>query len=116
MRPEHQGAPGIAHGGVVAAAFDEVLGGLHWVLGVPWVTGRLLSEFVRPVPVGTELDLRAEVVSIAGRRAYCRGWAYQADEEAESALYARAAGVFVVVDLTHFSIHGAGFTSTQEPE
>ena len=49
----HQGAPGLAHGGLLTAAVDEILGSLNWLLAGPAVTGRLECDFRRPVPVGT---------------------------------------------------------------
>ena len=35
VRPAHQGAPGLAHGGVLATALDETLGSLNWLLPSP---------------------------------------------------------------------------------
>ena len=37
----HQGAPGLAHGGLLSLAFDEALGKLMWLIRSPAVTGRL---------------------------------------------------------------------------
>jgi hypothetical protein len=65
VKEAHQGAPGLAHGGVLATALDETLGSLNWLLRVIAVTGRLETDFVRPVPVGTLLRLDAQVT--AGR-------------------------------------------------
>ena len=36
----HQGAPGLAHGGLLSLAFDEALGKLMWLIRTPAVTGR----------------------------------------------------------------------------
>jgi Thioesterase superfamily len=47
----HQGAPGLAHGGVISAAVDEGMGYLLWLVGSPAVTARLEVDFRRPVPV-----------------------------------------------------------------
>jgi acyl-coenzyme A thioesterase PaaI-like protein len=66
----HQGAPGLAHGGVLSAALDETLGALNWLLRVVAVTGSLQTDFVRPVPVGTVLHLTAEVTAVHGRKIY----------------------------------------------
>ncbi|MFE2139260.1 PaaI family thioesterase, partial [Streptomyces sp. NPDC059466] len=65
VRAAHQGAPGLAHGGVLATALDETLGSLNWLLRVIAVTGRLETDFVRPVPVGTVLYLEAEDTAVA---------------------------------------------------
>ena len=37
---DHQGAPGLAHGGLLTAAFDETLGMLMWLLRTPAGPGR----------------------------------------------------------------------------
>jgi acyl-coenzyme A thioesterase PaaI-like protein len=100
---DHQGAPGLTHGGLLALALDEVLGGLGWLLQTPMVTGRLQTEFVRPVPVGTTLELDAVVDGVAGRRIFCHAVARDAESQA---LVARAYAVFVAVSLDHFREHG----------
>jgi acyl-coenzyme A thioesterase PaaI-like protein len=101
---DHQGAPGLAHGGLVATAMDEVLGGLGWLLRTPMVTGRLQGEYLRPVPVGTSLWLHAQVDGVAGRRIFCQGRAHA--EGPDGDLLARAFAVFVAVPLEHFRTHG----------
>lgn len=35
------------------------------------MTGRLETDYVRPVPVDTVLYLEAEVTAVAGRKIYC---------------------------------------------
>jgi acyl-coenzyme A thioesterase PaaI-like protein len=100
---DHQGAPGLAHGGLVALAMDEVLGGLGWLLHTPMVTGRLQTEYLRPVPVGTTLSLEAFVDGVAGRRIYCHAIARDA---ATGSTMARAYAVFVAVPMEHFRDHG----------
>jgi acyl-coenzyme A thioesterase PaaI-like protein len=109
LSEHHQGAPGLAHGGMLAAALDEVLGGLAWLLQRPMVTGRLQVEYLRPAPVGSTLDLEADVVGVMGRRIFCRGSAVVADASAlgrPGDVLARAQGVFIAVPLEHFRTHG----------
>jgi acyl-coenzyme A thioesterase PaaI-like protein len=64
----HQGGPGIAHGGLVAAALDEAAGLLATWYAFPTVTGRIFVRFRRPVPINTELLLTAQVTEARGRR------------------------------------------------
>jgi acyl-coenzyme A thioesterase PaaI-like protein len=100
----HQGAPGLAHGGLLAAAFDEAMGYVNWLIRVPAVTGRLETDFRRPVPVGSTLYLDARAVGVAGRRVFIH-----ADgrlDAADGDLAVSAAAVFVQVDLAHFAAHG----------
>ncbi len=100
----HQGAPGLAHGGLLAAAIDEALGSLNWLLRRPAVTARLETDFVRPVPVGTRLFITGEVIGVAGRRIYTR--AEGRLDAPDGPLALTAAAVFVAVPLEHFSTHG----------
>ena len=44
----HQGAPGLAHGGLLSLAFDEALVKLMWLLRAPAVTARLETDFLKP--------------------------------------------------------------------
>lgn len=100
----HQGAPGLAHGGVLAAAFDEALGYLLWLLSTPAVTGRLETDYARPVPVGSTLHIAAECLGVAGRKVYTRATGRLDDPGGPVAV--RSAGLFVAVPLTHFTTHG----------
>jgi acyl-coenzyme A thioesterase PaaI-like protein len=100
----HQGAPGLIHGGLLSAAFDEVMGSVSWMLRVPAVTGRLETDFLKPVPVGRVVHLRAWCVGQSGRKLYHRAEARL--DHPEGPLVARAAALFVLVGLEHFVTHG----------
>jgi acyl-coenzyme A thioesterase PaaI-like protein len=64
----HQGGPGIVHGGLVAGALDEAVGLLATWYAFPSVTARIFVRFRRPVPINTELLIRAELDEARGRR------------------------------------------------
>jgi acyl-coenzyme A thioesterase PaaI-like protein len=100
----HQGAPGLAHGGLLAAAFDETLGSLNWLLRQPAVTARLETDFLRPVPVGSSLFIEAEIVGVAGRKVYTVAEGHLGSPDGPVAV--RAAALFVQVGLEHFTRHG----------
>ncbi|MFE0683625.1 PaaI family thioesterase [Streptomyces sp. NPDC058961] len=104
VREAHQGAPGLAHGGVLATALDETLGSLNWLLRVIAVTGRLETDFVRPVPVGTVLHLAAEVTAVAGRKIYSRATGRIGGPEGPVAV--RAQALFIEVKVAHFIDNG----------
>jgi acyl-coenzyme A thioesterase PaaI-like protein len=99
---EHQGAAGLIHGGVLAAAFDEVLGAANWLLMAPAVTGRLEVDFRKPVPVGESVEIRARIDSVEGRKVFTSGVGVFAD----GTTVAEAAGLFIQVPLEHFARHG----------
>jgi acyl-coenzyme A thioesterase PaaI-like protein len=101
---EHQGAPGLAHGGLLACAMDEALGTLGWLLGIPSVTARLESDFRIPVPVGSILHMHAECLGISGRKIYLSATARLNDPQGPIAVAAQA--LFLAVDLSHFAEHG----------
>lgn len=104
VQPAHQGAPGLAHGGVLATALDETLGSLNWLLRTIAVTGRLETDFLRPVPVGTTLYLEAEVTAVAGRKIYCTATGRLGGPGGPLAV--RADALFVEVKVDHFVDHG----------
>lgn len=98
----HQGAPGLAHGGVISTAFDEVLGAVNWLLGEPVVTARLEVNFKRPVPVGETLRIVAHISGVKGRKVFTQAHGYLS----EGSLAATASALFVQVPLEHFLTHG----------
>lgn len=101
---DHQGAPGLAHGGLIASAFDEALGSLVWMLQTPAVTGRLETDYLRPVPIGSLLLITARCTGVQGRKIFAE--AEGRLDRPDGVLAARAAGVFVQVGLDHFTRHG----------
>ncbi|GAA4542019.1 PaaI family thioesterase [Amycolatopsis samaneae] len=101
----HQGAPGLAHGGLLACAFDEALGStVGNLLRRPAVTGKLETDFRRPVPVGSTLYIATRLDGIAGRKIYVSADGHLDAEDGPIAVSARA--LFVVVGFEHFSNHG----------
>lgn len=104
VKQAHQGAPGLAHGGVLASALDETLGSLNWLLRVIAVTGKLETDFVRPVPVDTVLHLNAEVTAVAGRKIYSSAVGRIGGPEGLVAVRARA--LFIEVKVDHFIDNG----------
>jgi acyl-coenzyme A thioesterase PaaI-like protein len=104
VQPAHQGAPGLAHGGVLAAALDETLGALSWLLRRIMVTARLQTDYVRPVPVGAVLHLSARCTAVSGRKVYCSGEGRLGAPDGPVAI--RADALFVEVGSRHFTEHG----------
>jgi acyl-coenzyme A thioesterase PaaI-like protein len=100
----HQGAPGLAHGGLLSAAFDEALGSLAALLRMPAVTGRLETDFRRPVPVGSTLYITATVLGVTGRKIYESAEGRLNSPDGPVAVRARA--LFVTVPMEHFFQHG----------
>lgn len=53
--------PARAHGGIVAAVFDDTMGFVLSMQGTPAFTGRLTDSYLAPTPVGEELEFRARL-------------------------------------------------------
>ncbi len=103
VMPHHQGAPGLAHGGLLAAAVDETLGALNWLLMRAAVTARLETDFVRPVPVGSVLELSARVTGQEGRKVFTAALGRLGPD---GPVAVRASALFVQVEAGHFQRHG----------
>jgi len=101
----HQGAPGLAHGGLLACAFDEALGStVGNLMRRPAVTAKLETDFRRPVPVGSTLYIATKLDGIAGRKIYVSAEGHLDAADGPIAVSARA--LFIVVGFEHFSTHG----------
>lgn len=97
---DHQGAPGLAHGGLLSLAFDEALGKLMWLIRSPAVTARLETDFLKPVPMGSTLYITAEIAGQVNRKVYTRAEGHL--ESFDGPIAVRAAALFVIVPMKHF--------------
>ncbi|GAA4744805.1 PaaI family thioesterase [Gordonia alkaliphila] len=90
------GGPGVIHGGVLTAAFDEVLGTTPLIIGVPVVTGHLEVDFLKPIPIGSTLHFEAEVAAKERRKVFVRAVARLDDSDEP---VATASAIFIEIDL-----------------
>jgi uncharacterized protein (TIGR00369 family) len=67
-RQLQQGFPGVAHGGIAAAAMDEAMGWAMYAAGAWAMTMRLEVKYRRPLPLDEELTVTASVGRNRGRR------------------------------------------------
>jgi acyl-coenzyme A thioesterase PaaI-like protein len=96
--PAFEGAPGRAHGGIVAAAFDDFTGAIIGMLNQPAFTGELTVRYVQAVPVGTPLRFRTWLDSRDGRKLHIH-----ADAHAAEQLVATCKAIYIAVDPQTFS-------------
>jgi len=80
----------MVHGGIIALAFDELLGTTNVCLGLGGFTGTLSVRYERPTPIETELTMEAHVDRTEGRKVFTVGTISHAGE-----VTARAEGVFI---------------------
>jgi acyl-coenzyme A thioesterase PaaI-like protein len=93
VKQDHQGPPGYAHGGVIAAALDEAMALVLLAESTPAVTARLEVDLLAPAPVGTfvRVDARLEESDARALRLRARARSEDGDE------LAVGRGVFVRV-------------------
>ena len=92
-----EGAPGRAHGGIVAAAFDDVMGFVLSMVSTPAYTGRLTVNYLGPTPLATELEFRARLRRKEGRKLWIEGEATVDGER-----FAEAEGLFIAIPAEQF--------------
>lgn len=64
----HEGAPGLAHGGIVASLLDDISGAIPRALGQRAVTANLQVDFAAPVVIDRELVVEAWLEVFEGRK------------------------------------------------
>jgi acyl-coenzyme A thioesterase PaaI-like protein len=69
----HEGAPGRAHGGWMAALLDHAVGRAVAAAGPPGMTVSLTVEYRHSTPYGVPLDIEVEVTGREGRKGYVVG-------------------------------------------
>jgi len=94
----HQGWKGIVHGGVIAAALDEMMAYAVGSTGrVSTVTVKLDITYRKPVKIGKEYDLESEVVESKDRKIYARALLKKGNK-----VYAEAQGLYFKVKEVKF--------------
>ncbi len=88
-----EGAPGLAHGGIVAAAFDELLGLTRPRQGDVVTSSSLKVRYRSPCPLHTELSMNGTLKKVDGRQTSTRGTL-----QAGNRLVADAEATFVAKD------------------
>jgi acyl-coenzyme A thioesterase PaaI-like protein len=92
VKQDHQGPPGFAHGGVIATALDEAMALLLHADDTRALTARLEVDLRAPAPVGSYVEVRAEVAERSGRRLVL-----SATASGEDGPVASARGTFVML-------------------
>lgn len=70
VKQDHQGPPGFAHGGVLAAALDETAALVAAQDGRPGITARLEIDLRAPAPIGAFVSLRGRIERQEGEKAW----------------------------------------------
>jgi acyl-coenzyme A thioesterase PaaI-like protein len=91
VKQDHQGPPGYAHGGVIAAALDEAMALVLLAEGTSALTARLEVDLLAPAPVGSFVRVEAGLEASDARTLRLRASA-RSEDGRELAV---ARGVFV---------------------
>lgn len=81
LGPLHEGGPGNAHGGVLAAMLDVVLARVQHAHGWIGVTGYLNLRYCHPTPLHKELTLKAWATSRIGRMTKVAGGVWVGEKQ-----------------------------------
>ncbi len=88
---EHEGPPRGVHGGMIAAAFDEILGIAQMATGAAGVTGTLTIRYRRFTPIDEPITYEGTATGPDGRRITATARSMTAD----GTVLAEAEGVFI---------------------
>lgn len=92
-----EGAPGRAHGGVIAALLDETMGVVHVLNEALAYTAQLDIKYIAPTPIGEPIIARAWLSRREGRKLYI-----QASLHAGGVELASAHALFIAIDPATF--------------
>ncbi len=95
-----EGRPGRAHGGAVAAIFDDAMGALQQIIGRNGYTHSLTTVYHAPFPTDIEVSIQVECTNVVEPR-----FTIEATASVEDRLIASSTGVFVEIDIDRWSRH-----------
>jgi len=94
-----EGPPGRVHGGTIASIFDEVMGTVFRIRALPSAfTGSLNVRFEAPAPLNVELEFRARLVNVEGRKHFV-----EAEATGPDGRFASATAVFIQMAGDHMA-------------
>lgn len=73
-KKEHQGYPGMTHGGIIATLLDEVMANALFTQGIFVVTAEMTVRYLHKVPTGQKVYLYSRIVSHHKRLYEVEGW------------------------------------------
>jgi hypothetical protein len=98
LGPGFEGAPRRAHGGVVAAILDELMGHVLPIIGEVAYTAHLSIDYVAPTPMGVPLTFVARLRDRADRKLWIEASGACGDEP-----FVRSEALFLCVDVAEFA-------------
>lgn len=93
----YEGAPGYAHGGILASLLDEAQGCLCFHIGHVVMTENLHIKYHKAVPVNTTVYIRAWLSAVRKRRLYTRGIIYTITDENSNEVHVSSSASWYVL-------------------
>lgn len=93
LGPAHEGAPGRAHGGIIAAILDEVMGMIPPMMDSVAFTGWLRVDYLAPCPLGEPLVFKAWCFGLENRKITVKG---DARVDGSDRPFASGEGLFIM--------------------
>jgi acyl-coenzyme A thioesterase PaaI-like protein len=94
VKQDHQGPPGFAHGGVIAAALDEAMSLAVHALGTLALTSEFEVDLRAPVPIGAFAEVESRLERREAGRLELSAVLREPDGDRD---YASARGVFIEI-------------------
>lgn len=91
-RAEHQGFPGIMHGGLISTLFDEAIGRTAIANNFWCVTAELTVRYKKPIYIGEPIRIIGEIVNTNARVLHGRG---EIHSVRDNILLAEAEGTYI---------------------
>ena len=111
--PTFAGAAEVAHGGWVAAVFDDFLGQLSVLHGQLHVTASIAVDFAKPVPIERDVHIVGTRGEYEGRRLPMQA---EMTLASSGARLASARGIWVSRDMSHYQQHDEWLASQDGPD
>lgn len=95
----YRGLGQVLHGGIQSGLFDEIMGWTtHHLVGSSAVTGELRINFLKPVKIDQEIEVRCRVAEVRGREV----WLEAELKNAAGQVCTRARGSYVLIPEERF--------------
>lgn len=99
FHPRFEGGPGLAHGGAIAAFFDDLMGFVAMVHQKPAVTAKLEVNYIRPILLGVTVRGEAWLSHVDGRKLSAEAVGYGPD----GTIHVEVTALFLTVGIEHFT-------------
>ena len=95
----HEGYPGVVHGGMLFSALDDVMANWLYLKGARAYTAKCDIRFKKSVAVGDRLRLEGRQLETRGKMVRMEGKAFR---ERDGALVAESVGTFMIINPEEF--------------